>query len=499
MTSSALRSAVSIREIPGAPDVLALYEQMRGEGHPWLLESALRRAGIGRHSFLGSDPYLVLRAHGSRVQLESRRDVRPDLPGGSREIEGDPLEIARSLLPPAPPPSDGPPFVGGAVGCWGYELGELTEPVRLTTSDELGLPDLMLCYVDRLIALDHVLGCCYAVGLGFGLEAGTAQRAADEARDDMASCALGARQAADLPEAEAGCREVLETALPADLRQGLDAEGHARAVREIQRDIEAGNVYQANLTQRMERPYGGDALDLYRVLRRLNPAPFAALLEGPEFAVVSSSPERYLRVDSGGFVESRPIKGTRPRGRTPREDACMAAALARSEKDRAENLMIVDLVRNDLGRVCETGSVEVPELMAIEAYASVFQMVSTVTGRLAKGRDATDLLRATFPPGSMTGAPKIAAMRIIDREESVRRGVYSGAIGYLDVRGGADLSVVIRTILLKDGMAFLHAGGGIVADSDPKAEHLECLDKVRALLAALELASRPAAEPEALW
>jgi aminodeoxychorismate synthase component I len=253
----------------------------------------------------------------------------------------------------------------------------------------------------------------------------------------------------------------------------------------VKEEIAAGNVYQACLTGRASRPFAGDPWRLYCRLQRSNPAPFACFLELPEAAVVSSSPERFLCVDRDGSIESRPIKGTAARGSDPQGDAARRRALAGSAKDRAENLMIVDLVRNDLSRVCETGSVHVPELMAIEAYASVFQMVSTVRGRLAPDRDALDAVHAAFPPGSMTGAPKIAAMALLDRLEPVRRAFYSGAIGYLDAFGGADLSVVIRTALVADGRAWLHAGGGVVADSDPAAELREAFDKLGPLLAAL--------------
>jgi anthranilate/para-aminobenzoate synthase component I len=243
----------------------------------------------------------------------------------------------------------------------------------------------------------------------------------------------------------------------------------------------------------MSAPFAGDAWLLYRALRARSPAPFGCFMDLPDGAVLSSSPERFLRLTGDGRVESRPIKGTRARGATAEADRALAAELASSEKDRAENLMIVDLVRNDLGRVCEIGSVEVPELMQVERYASVFQLVSTVVGKLAKGRDALDLVCAAFPPGSMTGAPKIAAVRLLDAIEPVRRGVYSGALGYLDVRGGLDLSVVIRTLLVKKGAAHLHVGGAVVADSDPAAEYAESLDKARALLAALH-ACDPAAD-----
>jgi aminodeoxychorismate synthase component I len=268
--------------------------------------------------------------------------------------------------------------------------------------------------------------------------------------------------------------------------------GYSKAILDAREQIAAGNLYQACLTRREQHRFSGDAWDLYLALRRCNPAPFACFIELPEAAIVGSSPERFLAVDAEGRVESRPIKGTRPRGRDPVEDARQRRGLLASEKDRAENLMIVDLVRNDLGRVCQIGSVEVAELMAVEEYASVFHLVSTVRGRLRQGCDALDALGAAFPPGSMTGAPKIAAMRLLSQLEPVRRGVYSGAVGYLDARGGADLAVVIRTLVLAGARALLHTGGGILADSEPEAEWLETVAKARPLLAALEAADRPA-------
>jgi para-aminobenzoate synthetase component 1 len=477
MFPSPPRVACAAQEIDPPIDAVSAFERLRAGPLPWLLDSALPSLRLGRHSFAGCDPYLVVRAWGRRVELECRRAVVPGLRPGRRVVEGDPFEVVRSLLPgpPEPEPPDAPPFLGGAVGYLGYELGQQIESLSLPGLDDLGLPDLVLLFVDGVLAFDHECGRLTAWGLGFGDAANRrARRAAG------ALCRRLEQAAAPPPRPAARSQPVREPF------GWFDASRYAKAVDAALQQIEAGNVYQTCLTHRMERDYRGDAWRLYRALRRINPAPFASFFELPEVVIVGSSPERFLRLTPGGDAESRPIKGTRPRGRHPAEDGALRRELETSAKDRAENLMIVDLVRNDLGRVCEIGSIEVPELMAIEPHASVFQMVSTVRGRLRPGRDAIDLVRATFPPGSMTGAPKIAAMEILGRLEPVRRGIYSGAIGYFDARGGADLCVVIRTILLREGRAYVHAGGGIVADSDPQAEWRETLDKARPLLAALE-------------
>ncbi len=497
---------------------LALVDGLHAEPGFWWLDSALCDGRLGRFSFAGADPYLWLRARGQRVEIDVLRPVRPGLARGSHQLDADPFDAARSLLPRADSlvfstrtaiGSGNPcwhevdglsagielPFVGGAVGYFGYELAALTLPrVRCENPDDVGLPDLSLAFVDQVLAFDHAAGQLWMFGLGFG-SVGSAR--GESARDEAMA---GSRAAADrlaerveallsVPPAPAAVRR--RAADPAGAEGAgrvstVDASGHAKAVDEILEQIAAGNVYQANYSQRLTIGVPEDPWLLYRALRRHNPAPFGAYLALPDAAVLSSSPERFLRMDVARRVESRPIKGTRPRGDDEVADRRLRQALAESEKDRAENLMIVDLVRNDLGRVCAPGSIAVPELMQIEAYASVFQMVSTVTGELATGRDAFDLVRANFPPGSMTGAPKLAAILLLESLERVRRGVYAGALGYLDLRGGLDLSVVIRTLVCKDGVAHLHVGGGIVADSTPSAEYLESLDKARAPLAAIE-------------
>jgi para-aminobenzoate synthetase component 1 len=471
------RSALAVRELPAAWQPLGAYERLRAGEAPWLLDSALRLPRLGRFSFAGADPWLVLRARGERVELDCRRALRPGVEVGHRVVEGDVLAIARELLPRLDPTLQPMlPFVSGAVGWLGYELAERLERLVLPMEDDLALPDALLLFVDRVVVWDHEQDTGWALALGCGGD-DAAARAAAEASIDAFWSRLEGEPAPPRPQAPRR---------PAAPFAFFEEGGYAKAVDQVKDEIAAGNVYQANLTHRMERDFAGDPWALYRALRRINPAPFACFLELPEVSVTGSSPELFLRVHPGGLVESRPIKGTRPRGRHGAEDDARRAALAASEKDRAENLMIVDLVRNDLGRVCEIGSVAVPELMQVEEYASVFQLVSSVTGRLRPDRDVFDLLRATFPPGSMTGAPKIAAMTLLARLEPVRRAIYSGAIGYLDVRGGADLSVVIRTLLLKEGRAYLHSGGAVVADSDPRDEWRETLDKAAPLQAALD-------------
>ena len=482
---------VHARELDEPCSPCAAYERLRADGFPWMLESALLRTDLGRYSFVGTDPYAVLRCTRGRCSLELRRPVRALDPECVRELGSDPFEAIRRVMPPVPceiPDSVADlPFLGGAVGYLGYELGAFVEPVALHARDELGSSDLVLLLVDRLLVFDHALRRVWAVGLGFGRDA---QSASDRAAEASGQLARRVRALDVEPRGDglaSSFRAPFER-LPEGTQLRTDPASYAKSISELLEEIERGNVYQVNLTQRLDAPYAGDPWELYCALRRSNPAPFAACIELPEVSVLSSSPERLLRVDGGGHLQSRPIKGTRPRGRGAREDAEFADDLARSTKDRAENLMIADLVRNDLGRVCSVGSIEVPSLMALEAYASVWQMVTTIEGDLAAGRDAVDALRACFPPGSMTGAPKIAAMRCIDRHEPVRRGIYSGALGYFDARGGIDTCVVIRTLLVKDGRAHLHVGGGVVADSTAEAEYRESLDKASALLDAIERA-----------
>jgi para-aminobenzoate synthetase component I len=477
-------AAAAIDELPGGDSLLPLAEALHARPGAWWLDSSLAGGRFGRFSFAGAEPYAILRFWRDAGEIECLRAVRPDLPLGRRRLAGDPLAALRRVLPPPPRSDPAPelPLLGGAVGWLGYELAE-GQGRRLAprVPDALGLPDLGLLLVDRLVALEHGSGRRVACALGFGSDEAAAR---DRAAASLAAWLGELRSLVPRSEAHAPRAARRRGGAGPDLTR--QAAEHAKAVACLLERIEAGDVYQACLTHRIEVPFRGDPWRLYCALRARNPAPFAAWLALPELAICSSSPERFLRLAADGHVESRPIKGTRPRGGDPARDRALARALAGSEKDRAENLMIVDLVRNDLGRVCVTGSVAVPELRAIESYATVHQMVSSVQGRLRGDCDLVDLLRAAFPPGSMTGAPKLAAMRLLAGLEPVRRGVYSGALGYLDLRGGADLSVVIRAALVAGDRAYVHAGGGIVADSEPAAEWRESLDKAQVILEAIE-------------
>jgi aminodeoxychorismate synthase component I len=473
--------AYSAQPLPPGGDWLELVAGLGREPGFWWLDSALTGPPLGRFSYAGSRPWCTLRARGDALAREVRR---APWTLGPAPRSGDALDALRALLPARPagvacadaqaPPLD---FVGGLVVTLGYELGAALEGVP-PAADPAPLPfaDATALAVDRLFAFDHFAKQGHAVAL---CAAADGRAAALAARAAARALAQQAPRAPWPPDPRAGRRA-------ADLQRGLDAQEHAKAVERIRGHIAEGDLYQACLTHRIEGEYAGEPLAYYAALRAANPAPFGAFLALAEGAIACSSPERFLRCDARGGLETRPIKGTRARCADAAADRREVLALRASEKDRAENLMIVDLARNDLGRVSAIGSVHAPELFALESYATVHQLVSTVRGRLAPGRDAIDAVRAAFPPGSMTGAPKVAAMRLLARLERARRGPYAGALGYFDARGGCDLAVVIRSAFLAAGRLAVHTGGGVVADSEPRAEWEEAEAKAAALLAAAE-------------
>lgn len=447
----------------------------------------------GDYALLGAAPFLAFRAFrsdhrlasgalGARVLIEERgATVRA-------EVE-DPLDVVRTLLREhavdASVYEGRPlPLLAGAVGYIGYETGQMLERLPCIPRETLGMPDIALFFHDWVLGRCNATGRAWLSVIGRGRSAADARSEGERTRDrvwsELASFEqrarfLGRRESerGPRPDGEHGCTPT------------VSRTEYINRIRTAREHIQSGDAFEICLTHRLDAPFDGDPFALWQQLRTASPSPFAAFLDLPEGAIVSSSPERFLSLDASRIAETRPIKGTRPRGETPVEDARLAIDLATHEKDRAENAMIVDLVRNDLGRVCRYGTVEAPEVFAVESYATVHQLVSTVRGELAPDRDAIDLVRACFPPGSMTGAPKIEAMSILERLEPTERGVYSGALGWLDFSGTLDLSVVIRTIIVKDGRAHLHVGGAIVADSDAASEHEETMHKARAMLDAL--------------
>jgi len=498
-----------VEEIIPAPDPAGCCAALDGLPYRLFLDSASTGSRFGRYSFLAADPVAIVRSRGTDTEC---LDV---VTGARRAIAGDPLVALRQLVAPhATDPVAGlPPFQGGAAGYVAYDWGLTLERLPSPRYDDLGLPDLVIGLYDWVLAWDHESARAWLISTGIPELSTKARRARASSRSALVrqrletrdpglgirDRGLGIRDPA-LGIGDSGFGNPERAFAPSFLLEGgwWDASLHLRssfnraeylaAVKRVREYIFAGDIFQANLSQRFEAATDESAWSFYLRLRQRNAAPFAAFLDFPEVVVVSASPERFLRVDANGHVETRPIKGTRPRGFGPEHDAALGQALAESAKDRAENLMIVDLMRNDLSRVCAPGSVRVSELFSLEHYATVHHLVSTVVGDLSPGTDAIDLLRAAFPGGSITGAPKLRAMEIIAELEPSRRGVYCGSIGYWSVTGELDTNIAIRTAVLQDGCVYFSAGGGIVADSDPAQEYLETLDKARAMIDLLALA-----------
>ncbi len=465
------------RRITGAVDTEAVFSRMfAGAPRGFWLDSSLVEPGRSRFSFLGdgSGPLAeFVRYDVGTGRCEIERAGRP-----VRKVSASVFDYLKRQLTNRCVDATGLPFdfTGGYVGYFGYEMkADCGSPNRHRSP----APDAAWLFADRVIAVDHQEGFTYAVCLAEDTPQ-AAREAADWLEGALAdlSCVAAERPPLPVPPAPAdpGAAE------PWLVR---DRARYLADIEACRRELRAGTSYEVCLTNAARLPAPPDAFEFYRTLRRDNPAPYAAFLRFGELEVAGSSPERFLRIGRDGTVEAKPIKGTAPRGDGPAQDARLRDALASDAKTRAENLMIVDLLRNDLGQVCRTGSVRVSKLMATETYATVHQLVSTVEGRLRPGTDAVDCVRACFPGGSMTGAPKLRTMEIIDSLETEARGVYSGALGFFGCGGGADLSIVIRTAVVAGGEVHLGAGGAIVLGSDPEAEYEEMLLKTAAPMRAL--------------
>ncbi|MEV0369523.1 anthranilate synthase component I [Streptomyces sp. NPDC050636] len=469
---------------------VGLYRKLAAERPgTFLLESAENGRTWSRYSFIGVRSAATLTTRDGQAHWLGTPPV-------GVPTDGDPLAALRATVEALHTPRDLiegaglPPFTGGMVGYLGYDIVRRLEKIGEQTTDDLQLPELTMLLTSDLAVLDHWNGTVLLIAnainhndLDTGIDEAYADAVArlDTMADDLARPAPAS--AAALPP----------SVVPAYTAK-WGGEAFQEVVEDIKERIRAGEAFQVVPSQRFETPCTASALDVYRVLRATNPSPYMYLFrfdgggEGTAFDVVGSSPEALVKVE-GGRAMVHPIAGTRPRGATVQEDQALADELMADPKERAEHLMLVDLGRNDLGRVCEPGSVEVVDFMSVERYSHVMHIVSTVTGQIAEGRTAFDVLTACFPAGTLSGAPKPRAMQIIEELEPTRRGLYGGCVGYLDFAGDSDTAIAIRTALLRDGTAYVQAGAGIVADSDPVAEDTECRNKAAAVLRAVNTAN----------
>ncbi|MCC5948297.1 MAG: anthranilate synthase component I [Nitriliruptoraceae bacterium] len=462
---------------------LSVYAKLAGAGPSFLLESAEHGERWGRYSFVGFDPLLQLRGRDGVVAWEG------EPPAAARDAGGALDSLAAVLDAYRTPSILDLPLHGGAVGMFGYDLIREIEDIPATGADELGLPDVHLLFPRHVIALDHLRQVLTVVTnvvvddtedpdeLARRYE--TAVRATDDVVAQLAATG------SPLPPVSPP-----ERGAPAEAVSNLEPGAYEATVERIKEHIRAGDVFQTVPSQRFAVDTEVSAFDLYRVLRVINPSPYLYLLDlGGDTQIVGSSPEALVKVQDR-HVETWPIAGTRPRGDTPEEDAEHERSLIADAKERAEHVMLVDLARNDLGRVCDIGSVRVADMLRVERYSHVMHLVSSVTGTLRDGLGPVDVMRAVFPAGTVSGAPKIRAMQLIDEVEPTRRGPYAGAIGYLDLAGNLDTCITIRTVVLQGGTAYVQAGAGIVADSKPVAEEQETRSKASAMLAAIRAAER---------
>lgn len=478
---------VSRRLLADGDTPVGLYRKLAAERPgTFLLESAENGRSWSRYSFVGVRSAATLTVRDGRTHWLGTPPV-------GVPADGDPLEALRATVETLHTPrdlsallgEDLPPFTGGMVGYLGYDVVRRLERIGDHGADELGLPELTMLLTSDLAVLDHWDGTVLLIANAINhndLDTGV-----DEAYAD-AVARLDAMQTDLAKPADSGPAALPPSELP-EYTARWGGEAFQEAVEAVKERIRAGEAFQVVPSQRFETPCAASALDVYRVLRATNPSPYMYLLRLDGFDVVGSSPEALVKVEAGRATV-HPIAGTRPRGATPREDRDLADELLADPKERAEHLMLVDLGRNDLGRVCEPGSVEVVDFMSIERYSHVMHIVSTVTGRVAEGRTAFDVLTACFPAGTLSGAPKPRALQIIEELEPSRRGLYGGAVGYLDFAGDSDTAIAIRTALLRDGTAYVQAGAGVVADSDPVAEDTECRNKAAAVLRAVHTANR---------
>lgn len=461
----------------------------------FILESVERGERLGRYSFVGNTASLVFKSRGKSVSIG-----RPARRGPARQFEfehfevSDPLDALRDLLNecrPAEVPGL-PKFYGGAVGYLSYDMVRHFERLPDRHPDPLGLPEAYFIFSDTVLIFDHAQRTLKIVA-----STRVDGKDPDEAYDDALGRIghvverLSAPSSDAFPAVMALQPRGEEAAPRARLSSNMERSQFEAMVASGREYIRSGEILQVVLSQRFSVETHATPIDIYRSLRAINPSPYMFYLDFPDFALAGSSPEVMVQLEDG-MARIRPIAGTRPRGLTPQEDEALVEELLADEKEVAEHVMLVDLARNDLGRVCEYGTIGVDERMVVEKYSHVMHIVSNVTGRLAPERDCFDLLRATFPAGTVSGAPKVRAMEIIDELEPCRRGPYSGSVGYFGYTGNMDMCITIRTVLVKEGVAYIQAGAGIVADSDPSREYEETVNKAKAMFRAIAMAEEGA-------
>ncbi|HET9418154.1 MAG TPA: anthranilate synthase component I, partial [Chthoniobacterales bacterium] len=449
---------------------ISAFQKLSGATCSFLFESTEKNDVSGRFSFVGSDPRLIVQSFG--------REIRVIDPAGEQRFAAaeDPLDELQKLMAryQLAARDDLPRFAGGAVGFLGYEAVKFFEPsVPVAERDELQLPELLFMLTRSVLVFDHRLRTLKVIVNAF-VEDGPLEKVYTRAAEAIGEIVRRLAQPTELPFVTNVAAEAVAS------QSNFGRDEFESAIEQAKEYIRAGDVYQVVLSQRFEASFAGDALGFYRCLRFINPSPYMFCLKLGDFALVGSSPEMHVRL-AGDGIDIRPIAGTRPRGATDAEDARNAVELLADDKERAEHVMLVDLARNDIGRVAEFGSVRVSEFMQIERYSHVMHIVSNVVGRLRRECTAFDLIKATFPAGTVSGAPKIRAMQIISELEKTRRGCYAGAIGYIGFDGKLDSCIALRSAVLKNGKAYFQAGAGIVADSDPRREYEETLSKAGAM------------------
>lgn len=477
---SVVHSQPVFREI-SYQDPFEIYKRVHSE-NSLLFESLKGPEQISRYAFIGIEPYLSVKVKNSLVEI--------DCMGSKSVSSGRPLQRLRQLVTAVSQDTVKglPPFQGGAAGMLSYDFVRYFESLPSIAEDDLHIPDAHFFLFDRIIAFDLKEQKCWIIVCpgardivpGYSAVSKPRKELHEEARKNIERIAQLIEQ--DLKELS---RQVSRKSVV--MFAETDKERYMAMVRRAKEYIAAGDIFQANLSLRLSAYIGeADPLIVYEILRQINPSPFAAFIEFGDYQIVSSSPERLVRVN-GRAVDTRPIAGTRPRGKDIQGDDEMKAELLLNEKERAEHIMLIDLERNDMGKVCDYGSLHVDEMMITEQYSHVIHIVSNVRGELAEGMDCFDVIRATFPGGTITGVPKVRCMEIIDELEQTRRGPYTGSIGYIGYNGNMDLNIVIRTFLIKDKTAYVQAGAGIVADSDPEREYYESLKKAEALINTLKM------------